>query len=53
MWDEITNIINHGVTTSGYFKNLSQTSFGHISINSFTILTVLMAIESPKKRPFD
>ena len=27
--------------------NLSQTSFGHISINSPSILTVLMATESP------
>jgi len=26
---------------------LSQTSFGHISTNSLTILTVLMATESP------
>jgi len=26
---------------------LSQTSFGHISINSSSILTVLMAMESP------
>jgi len=26
---------------------LSQTLFGHISINSLTILTVLMAMESP------
>jgi len=26
---------------------LSQTSFGHISINSSSILTVLMATESP------
>ena len=28
---------------------LSQTSFGHISINSPSILTVLMATESPWK----
>jgi len=28
---------------------LSQTSFGHISINSSMILTVLMAMESPQK----
>jgi len=28
---------------------LLQTSFGHISINSLTILTVLKAIESPQK----
>ena len=28
---------------------LSQTSFGHISINSLTILTVSMATESPQK----
>ena len=28
---------------------LSQTSFGHISTNSSTILTVLMATESPWK----
>jgi len=28
---------------------LSQTSFGHISINYLTILTVLMAMESPQK----
>jgi len=28
---------------------LSQTSFGHISINSLTILTVLRATESPQK----
>jgi len=28
-------------------KNLSQTSFGHISINSSLILTVSMATESP------
>jgi len=28
---------------------LSQTSFGHISINSLTILTVSKATESPKK----
>jgi len=27
--------------------NLSQNSFGHISTNSSTILTVLMATESP------
>jgi len=26
-----------------------QTLFGHISINSLTILTVLMAMESPQK----
>ena len=32
---------------------LSQTSFGHISINSSTILMVLMATKSPQKRPFD
>jgi len=28
-------------------KDVSQTSFGHISINSSSILTVLMAAESP------
>jgi len=28
---------------------VSQTLFGHISINSSTILMVLMAIESPQK----
>jgi len=28
---------------------VSQTSFGHISINSLTILTVLMALESPQE----
>ena len=28
---------------------MSQTSFGHISINSSTILTVLKATESPQK----
>ena len=28
---------------------VSQTSFGHISINSLVILTVLMATESPQK----
>jgi len=28
---------------------VSQTSFGHISINSLTILMVSMAMESPKK----
>jgi len=28
---------------------LSQTSFGHISINSLMILTVSMAVESPQK----
>jgi len=28
---------------------MSQTSFGHISINSSTILTVLMAMESPQE----
>jgi len=28
-------------------QNMSQTSFGHISINSLTILTVLIAPESP------
>jgi len=28
---------------------LSQTSFGHIFINSSTILTVSMAMESPQK----
>jgi len=31
------------------YSPLSQTSFGHISINSSTILTVLMATESPWK----
>ena len=29
--------------------NLSQTSFGHISINSSMILTVSKAMESPQK----
>jgi len=29
--------------------NMLQTSFGHISTNSSTILTVLMATESPWK----
>jgi len=28
-------------------KVMSQTSFGHISTNSLTILTILMATESP------
>jgi len=28
-------------------ENLSQTSFGHISTNSLTILIVLMAMKSP------
>ena len=28
---------------------MSQTSFGHISINSLTILTALIAMESPWK----
>jgi len=32
-----------------FLSQLSQTSFGHISINSLTILTVLMATESPQK----
>ena len=30
-----------------FSETLSQTSFGHISINSPSILTVLMATESP------
>jgi len=30
-------------------EHLSQTSFGHISTNSLTILTVSMATESPWK----
>jgi len=30
-------------------KVMSQTSFSHISINSLTILMVLMAMESPQK----
>jgi len=29
--------------------NMSQTSFGHISINSLTIIMVLMATESPQR----
>ena len=33
----------------GIEKILSQTSFGHISINSSMILTVLRATESPQK----
>jgi len=31
----------------GYFVSLSQTSFGHISINSSTILTVSEAMKRP------
>jgi len=30
-------------------KKISQTSFGHISINSSTVLMVLIAMESPQK----
>jgi len=44
------DIIHHGLEggwTVGYSKELSQTSFGHISINSSSILTVSMAMESP------
>jgi len=49
----MANIINNtmadaetGTLLAGE-EYLSQTSFGHISINSSSILTVLMATESP------
>ena len=51
----MANIINNtmadaetGTLLAGE-EYLSQTSFGHISINSSSILTVLMATESPWK----
>ena len=37
------------ITPSGRHWQVSQTSFGHISINSSSILTVSMATESPWK----
>jgi len=37
------------VGTTKSWSCLSQTSFGHISINSLTILTVSIATESPQK----
>ena len=37
------------ISNIGKFNGVSQTSFGHISINSPSILTVSMATESPWK----
>jgi len=44
------NQVHKGIKESSFFleySRLLQTSFGHISINSSTILMVSMAMESP------
>jgi len=42
-----TEIAEQNTSKQVSAKEMSQTSFGHISINSPSILTVLMATESP------
>jgi len=44
---ESTSKVSAPELTAEFHRKLSQTSFGHISINSSLILTVLMATESP------
>jgi len=44
---ESTSKVSAPELTVEFHRKLSQTSFGHISINSSSILTVSMAMESP------
>ena len=46
---QMANPSNDHYQVGLHLCRLSQTSFGHISINSSTILTVSMAMESPWK----
>jgi len=47
--DEIPSIPNFLFSSSTIPGSVSQTSFGHISINSLTIITVSKATESPQE----
>ena len=50
MWESITSQVSLGHNHMiGKSHNVSQTSFGHISINYLTILIVSKAMESPQK----